>query len=108
MLRKFFVKKEERALLFRNGDFVNVLSAGDHWFIDPLKRLSVEKFVLAKTHFDHRLADYLLKAEPEVVAREFHVIALGADEIGLRYENDVLVEVLAPNTRRLYWKGYID
>jgi len=36
------------------------------------------------------------------------VIELGVDEIGLRYENDVLVEVLAPNTRRLYWKGYID
>ena len=36
------------------------------------------------------------------------MVELGAAEVGLRYENGVLVEVLAPNTRRLYWKGYID
>ena len=108
MLRKFFVKKDERALLFRKGDFVKVLGAGEHTLWDPLRRLSVETFALAKPYFDHRLADYLLKAEPEVVAREFQAIELGADEVGLRYENGVLAEVLAPNTRRLYWKGYID
>jgi len=108
MFRKFYVKKDERALLFRKGDFVKILNAGDYTFFDPLKRLSIEKFALAKTHFDHRLADYLLKVESEVAASEFNVIELGADESGLRYENGVLVEVLAPNTRRLYWKGYID
>ena len=108
MLRKFFVKKDERALLFRKGDFVKILGAGDHLLWDPLRRFSLEKFALAKPHFEHRLADYLLKAEPDVVASEFHAIELGAAEIGLRYENGVLVEVLAPNTRRLYWKGYID
>jgi regulator of protease activity HflC (stomatin/prohibitin superfamily) len=108
MLRKFLVKKDERALLFRNGDFVKVLGSGEYIFLDPLKRLAVEVFPLAKTHFDHRLADYLLKAEPEVAAQEFHVIELGAAEIALRYENGVLAEVLAPNTRRLYWKGYIE
>jgi len=108
MLRKFFVKKDERALLFRKGDFVEVLGAGEHTLWDPLRRLSVETFALASTRFDHRLADYLLKAEPEVVAREFHAIELRATEVGLRYENGVLTEILAPNTRRLYWKGYID
>jgi len=108
MLRKFYVKKDERALLFRNGDFEKILGAGDYLFVDPLKRLSIEKFALAKPQFDHRLADYLLQAEPDVAAREFNMIQLRADEIGLRYENGVLAEVLAPNTRRLYWKGYID
>ena len=63
---------------------------------------------LASTRFEHRLADYIVKAEPEIVAREFHVVELGPTEVGLRYENGVLAEVLAPNTRRLYWKGYID
>ena len=32
---KFFVKKDERALLFRKGDFVQVLGPGDHWLFDP-------------------------------------------------------------------------
>ena len=108
MYRQFYVNKDERALLFRKGDFVTILKAGEHRFFDPLGRLTVEKFSLAKTQFEHKLADFLVKTEPDVVAREFTVIELGATEVGLRYENGVLVEVLAPNTRRVYWKGYID
>jgi regulator of protease activity HflC (stomatin/prohibitin superfamily) len=108
MFRKFHVKKDERALLFRKGDFVRVLHAGEHWIFDPLFRASVEKFALAKPLFDHRLAEYLRKAEPDLVAREYHVVELGATEVGLRYENGVLIEVLAPDTRRLYWNGFVD
>lgn len=107
-MRKFYVKKDERALLFKRGDFVTVLGAGEHVYLDPLHRLSVEKFALAQARFEHRLADYLVKAEPELVAREFQLVETGPQEIGLRYESGVLAEVLAPNTRRLYWKGYVD
>src|SRR5258706_1312999 len=108
LFQKFHVKKDERALLFDKGDFVEILRPGEHFRFDPLRRLAAEKFALANTRFEHRLADYLLKAEPAAVARELHVIELGPTEVGLRYENGVLVEVLAPNTRRLYWKGYIE
>jgi regulator of protease activity HflC (stomatin/prohibitin superfamily) len=108
LFRKFLVKKDERALLFRRGDFVRVLGSGEHAFFDPLRRLSVEVFPLAKTRFEHRLGDYLVKAEPEIVARELDIVELTPTEVGLRYENGVLVEVLAPGSRRLYWKGYID
>jgi regulator of protease activity HflC (stomatin/prohibitin superfamily) len=108
LFRKFFVKKDERALLLHRGDFVEILGPGEHRRFDPLHRLTVEKFGLARPRFEHRLADFLLKAEPDVIAREFHVVELGPAEVGLRYENGVLAEVLAPNTRRLYFKGYID
>jgi len=108
VFQKFRIMKDERALLFDRKDFVRVLGAGEHRFFDPLHRLSVEVFPLSKTQFEHRLADYLLKAEPEMVGREFHVAQLGPTEVGLRFENGVLLEVLAPSTRRLYWKGYID
>ncbi len=108
LMTRFHVKKDERAMLLRKGDFVKCLGAGEYVYFDPFKRLTSEKFSLAKPLFDHKLADYLLKAEPDVVAREFVAIELGAAQIALRYENGVLVEVLGPNTRRLYWKGYID
>jgi regulator of protease activity HflC (stomatin/prohibitin superfamily) len=107
LFRKFHVKKDERALLFERGDFVEILRPGEHLRFDPLRRLTVEKFGLAQPRFEHRLAEFLLKAEPQLVAREFHVVELGANEVGLRYENGVLAEVLAPNTRRLYFKGYL-
>jgi hypothetical protein len=93
MYRKFHINKDERGLLFRKGDFVCVLQPGDHVFFDPLKRYSVEKFALAKPYFDHRLAEYIRKAEPDLVSREFHVVEVGATEVGLRYEDGVLVEV---------------
>jgi regulator of protease activity HflC (stomatin/prohibitin superfamily) len=108
LFRKFHVKKDERALLFYKGDFVDILRPGEHLRFDPLRRLTVEKFGVGAPRFEHRLAEFLLKAEPALVAREFHVVELGPTEVGLRYENGVLAEVLAPNTRRLYFKGYLE
>ena len=108
LFRKFHVKKDERALLFKRGDFVDILRPGEHVRFDPLRRLTVEKFALANPRFEHRLADFLVKEAPEAVARELHVVELGPTEVGLRFENRVLAEVLAPNTRRLYWKGFIE
>jgi regulator of protease activity HflC (stomatin/prohibitin superfamily) len=108
MMRKFLVKKAERALLFRDGDFVRILDPGTYSFFDPFRRYSVEQFALVKPQFEHRLVDYLISAEPELVAREFTQVALGPNEVGLRYENGVLTEVLAPGTRRLYWKAHVD
>ncbi|MFO1264931.1 MAG: slipin family protein [Rhodoferax sp.] len=43
--------------------------------------------------------------EPAVVEAEFVRVDLKETEVGLRYENGVLVELLTPTTRRLYWKG---
>src|SRR5262245_45456492 len=108
LFRKFHVKKDERALLFKRGDFLEILRPGEYLRFDPLRRLAIEKFDLAEPRFEHHLAEFLLKAEPELVAREFHVLQLGATEVGLRYQNGVLAEVLAPNTRRLYFKGYLE
>ena len=108
MFRKIHVKKDERALLFKKGDFVEVLHPGEHVVFEPLARIAVEKFALEKVLFDHRLAEYIRTAEPELAAREFVVVELGPFEVGLRYEDGKLVEVLAPDTRRLYWKGYVD
>ena len=61
LFRKFHVKKDERALLFRKGDFVDVLGPGEHLLFDPLRWLTVEKFALAATRFEHRLADFLVE-----------------------------------------------
>src|SRR5438045_2820881 len=104
MLKKIFVKKDERALLFRRGDFVQILSSGEHSFFDPFGRVSVQTFPIAKAHFDHAVAELILRTDPQLVEREFHVVQLKPTEVGLRYESGVLVEMLAPNTRRLYWK----
>ena len=112
MLQKVHVKKDERALLFVKGDFADVLPAGDHWVFDLFGRVKIERFPLSVPRFEHRIADYLQLTrdlcEKAIVEREFQAVQIGPREVGLRYENGVLVEVLAPNTRALYWKSYLD
>ncbi|WP_044872200.1 slipin family protein [Pseudomonas sp. LFM046] len=105
MLKRFIVKKNERGLLYSEGDFLAVLEPGTYRHFDPRNRLSLETFSLNTPLFEHHLAGYLRQSEPELVERFFTRMDLGESEAGLRYEDDVLVELLAPGSRRLYWKG---
>lgn len=107
-IQRVTVKKNERGLLLRNGDFDCVLQPGRHWLVSPMDELRVELFPLGETAFDHPLAGYLLAREPAVVDAEFLRVELTDTQVGLRIENGVLVEVLAPASRRLYWKGLVD
>ena len=107
-LKRVIVKKNERGILLRNGDFERVLRPGRHYLFALADRLRVETFALEQPAFVHSLADYLMAMEPEVVAAEFVRVELGETQAGLRSENGVLVEVMAPGTRRLYWKGLVD
>ncbi|HGL6714734.1 slipin family protein [Burkholderia contaminans] len=105
MWMRHVVKKNERALLMNEGDFVQVLEPGVFKAFDPFKRLSVQTARLDAPLADEALADYLRHDAPDVLAQHFVAMDLADDEAGLRYEDDVLVEILAPGTRRLYWRG---
>lgn len=105
LFKRFIVKKNERGLLFAEGDFQAILEPGLYRRLDPLNRLSLELFSLNAPLFEHRLAGYLRKSEPQLVERYFERMDLGEHEVGLRYEDGVLLEILPPGTQRLYWKG---
>lgn len=108
MLKRVTLKKNERGLLLRNGDFERVLQPGTHWLFAGLDTLHVDVFALEQPLFAHALADYLMAREHEVIATEFLRVELSENQVGLRSENGVLVEMLAPATRRLYWRGLVD
>ena len=102
------IRKNERGLLLRNGDFERILRPGKYWLASLLDDLKVQVFPLGEPSFAHPLTEYLLASEPALVASEFLRVELGEHQVGLRAENGVLVEILPPNTRRLYWRGLID
>ncbi len=106
--KRVTVKKNERGILLRNGDFERVLQPGRHNLFSLSDALRVETFALEQPAFVHGLTDYLMAMEPEVVAAEFVRVELGETQAGLRSENGVLAEIMAPGTRRLYWKGLVD
>lgn len=103
--KRVTVRKNERGLLLRNGDFERILAPGTHVLFSLVDQLAVEKFALEQPAFTHAIADYLMAREPQVVAADFVRVELSETEAGLRYENGVLVEILPPATRRLYWRG---
>jgi len=107
MLKRFVVKKNERGVLLRDGDFERILNAGRYHFIDPLGRLSVQTWKTDTAMSDVALVDYLEESDPACAAEYFECMELGEDEAGLRYENNLLVEVLSPGARRVFWKGLI-
>jgi len=99
------IKKNERALLLRNGDFEQLLGAGKHWVFSGFDKIQLQRFALTEPAFEHELVDYFLAQEPELVEREFVHVSLGETEVGLRLEDGVLVQILPPATRKLYWRG---
>lgn len=106
-ISKFIVRKHERGLLFKDGDFIKFLDAGTYRYFGRRSRYAVERFDLSAAAFEHRLIDYLVEAERAEVERLFHVVETGADEVALIYLNERAAAVLGPAERALYWKGVV-
>jgi len=106
-IREFVVRKHERGLLYRNGDFERFLAAGVYWFFDPRKRIEVERFDLSRPEFEHRLLDYLVRWHPEAVEDLFVRVETGAGEVAVVYRNGHPWTFVAPERRALFWKGVV-
>ena len=107
-IREFTVRKHERALLFKNGDFVRFLAPAVYRFFDPQRRIDVERFDLAQPAFEHRLVDYLVRWHPEAVDDLFLRVETGANQIAVITRNGHPWTVVGPERRALFWKGVID
>jgi hypothetical protein len=106
-IREFVVRKHERGLQFRNGDFVRFLAPAVYRFFDPKKRIEVERFDLSQPKFEHRLLDYLVRWHPEAVEDLFLRVETSADEIAVVYRNGHPWSYVAPEQRALFWKGVV-
>jgi regulator of protease activity HflC (stomatin/prohibitin superfamily) len=106
--RKFIVRKNERGLLFKEGDFQKFLEAGTYYYFDPLHKVTVTIYDLSVPEFEHPLKDFLIKQYPIEITRYFTVVELGPQQLALVYKNGCLTDLLLPNTRTLYWKGIIE
>jgi hypothetical protein len=106
-IREFTVRKHERGILLRNGDFERFLAPAVYRFFDPHKRIEVERFDLTQPTFEHRLLDYLVRWQPEAVEDLFLRVETGAGQIAVVYRNDHPWTYVAPERRALFWKGVV-
>ena len=103
MIKKISVRKDQLALLSRNGDYYKVLHAGEHllpWLNTP----EVLLITLDGSEVPDVLADYLRRFQPDWVERYCLVADLSETEAGALYMDGILLEILLPSTRRLYWR----
>lgn len=105
MWKRFVVNQTQRALLLREGNFERVLEPGVHRVMDPFNRYAIQCWSVQAPHFDHPLAETLRREQGAVVEQYFDVMDTTEDQVGLRFENKMLVEIVPPGARRLYWKG---
>jgi len=102
---KVIVLKHERALLFRDGDFVKFLEPGVYRFATVLHKIEVQIFDITEPVFGHRLEDFLVEQYRDEVERYFNIVETNADEIAIVYHNDRVTLAMAPATRHLFTKG---
>jgi hypothetical protein len=107
LFREFIVRKHERGLLFRNGDFQRFLAPAVYRFFDPRKRLDVERFDLTHARFEHPLLDYLVRWHPESVEDLFLRVETVADQVAVVYRNGHPWTMVGPDERVLFWKGVL-
>ena len=105
--REFTVRKHERGVLLRNGDFERFLAPAVYRFFDPQRRLTVERFDLTQPAFEHRLVDYLVRWHPEAVEDHFLTVETGAGQIAVVYRNGHPWTFVGPERRALFWKGVV-
>jgi len=106
--RKFIVRKHERGLLFKQGDFVRFLEPGVHRLFDPLHRLKVELHNIMAPEFEHSLKELFLKEFPADVVRLFAKVETGTDQVAVIFENGHFGDLVGPDQRKLFWKGVVD
>ena len=103
MIKKISVRKDQLAVLSRNGDYYKVLHAGEHllpWLNTP----EVLLITLDGSEVPDVLADYLRRFQPDWVEKYCLVADLSEIEAGALYMDGILLEILPPSTRRLYWR----
>ena len=104
MTKKITIRKGQLGLLAKNGDYYQVLEAGEHrlpWFNTP----EVLVVNLDGSEVPEALANYLRRFQPDWVTRYALAVDLSDSEAGALYMNEVLQEILPPSTRRLYWRA---
>jgi len=105
MLKKFIVRVNEKGILTRDGDFRAILEPGRYRFLPFGGKAAVSTCAQDTVMPAEPIVDYLLQRDPAEAEKHFIIMTLAANEAGLRFENDVPVEVLPPGTRRFIWKG---
>lgn len=97
---------EQIGILFVDNQLVKIIAPETMVGYCRFKHtILLNKFGLTENLIDDDIADAIMQRALEQQLQFCISMEVGAHEVGLRYENDLLVEILPPGTKRLYWKN---
>jgi regulator of protease activity HflC (stomatin/prohibitin superfamily) len=103
MIQNFPIKDTEKGILTRHGRFIRILETGSNTVYGT--GYAVERFPL-ETRFEHGLTSFLLERRSDVVTKHFERIQTSLLEVALMTRGDEILDVIAPNSQALFWKGF--
>lgn len=106
-IKRIVIGDGERGLLYRDRRLQRVLAPGVYRFVGPRGRVAITTHNLARPEYVGADAEVLMAQMSGELAECFTVADIGTQQVGLVLKNGKLEDVLAPGTRKLYWKGVV-
>ena len=107
-MKRVVIGDGERGLLYGNRRFERVLVPGVYRLWDAFTQLEVRRFELARPEYEGKDAEVLIERLGAELQRDFVLADIAVSEVGLVAKNGKLEDVLAPGSRKLYWKGAVE
>ncbi|GJL34594.1 hypothetical protein TUM17576_14140 [Enterobacter hormaechei] len=103
MNKKITLRQGQVGLLVKAGDYTKILEAGEHrlsWF----NKQEVMVVELNGSDVSAELANYLRRFRPEWVEAYCLSVDTTGHEVAALYRDSILVEIIPPASRRLFWQ----
>jgi len=102
-MKKINVADNERVLLFRKNRFEKVLGSGEHRVLDLSSSVTAFRYDITKAELNHHLGRFLITAYQKLLGEQVISFDIKENQVGLVYFDGKLVDVLAPNTFKMFW-----
>jgi len=102
MIQRVTIRSFEQGLVFRNGEFTQILSEGTHWIFDPLRRVRVDVVSRREPWLVHDKLDLIVQSGR--LSDHAAVVDLKDNQRGLVWIDGRFNRILAPGMY-VYWLG---
>ncbi len=98
------LRDDERALVFRHGEWIGVAGPGKYSEFDPFSALSLEHYKVGRTEMSAERAVVFAKTNSELAARHFAIVQTGPREVAIVSQDGEAKHLVLPNSTRAFWK----
>lgn len=102
-IRRVTLTENQRALVLKQGRFLDILGPGEHAFMDWYDHLSFEIHDLSRPEFVSSLERALRRERKDLYERHLTLVETGAEEFGLVMREGRLFGILKPEGRSVFW-----